>query len=54
MNGLSDKVEIIRGKVEEVKLPDGIEKVCPYVHFGSGDKESLVTPNDLRRRLFSS
>jgi len=27
VNGLSDKVEIIRGKVEEVKLPDGIEKV---------------------------
>jgi len=26
-NGLSDKVEIIRGKVEEVTLPDGIEKV---------------------------
>merc|ERR1719278_1056424 len=27
VNGLSDKVEIIRGKVEEVKLPDGIEQV---------------------------
>jgi len=26
-NNLSDKVEIIRGKVEEVTLPDGIEKV---------------------------
>merc|ERR1719278_813683 len=26
-NGLSDKVTIIRGKVEEVKLPDGIEQV---------------------------
>merc|ERR1719410_1857324 len=26
-NNLSDKVEIIRGKIEEVTLPDGIEKV---------------------------
>lgn len=26
-NDLSDKVEIIRGKVEEISLPDGIEKV---------------------------
>merc|ERR1719354_1507091 len=26
-NDLSDKVEIIRGKVEEIKLPEGIEKV---------------------------
>ena len=26
-NNLSDKVEIIRGKVEEITLPDGIEKV---------------------------
>merc|ERR1719232_1928775 len=26
-NNLSDKVEILRGKVEEVTLPDGIEKV---------------------------
>ena len=57
MNGLSDKVEIIRGKVEEVKLPDGIEQVCPHAHFGSGNKESLETPkndqSDVRRRLFS-
>jgi len=27
VNGLSDKIEIIRGKVEEISLPDGIEKV---------------------------
>merc|ERR1711910_228734 len=26
-NNLSDKVEILRGKVEEISLPDGIEKV---------------------------
>merc|ERR1719452_339209 len=26
-NGLADKVEIIRGKIEEITLPDGIEKV---------------------------
>merc|ERR1712110_694978 len=26
-NNLSDKIEILRGKVEEVTLPDGIEKV---------------------------
>lgn len=26
-NGLADKVEIIRGKIEEIALPDGIEKV---------------------------
>merc|ERR1719384_394250 len=25
-NNLSDKVEILRGKVEEISLPDGIEK----------------------------
>jgi len=27
VNGLSDKIEIIKGKVEEITLPDGIEKV---------------------------
>ena len=26
-NGLSDKIEIIRGKVEEISLPEGIDKV---------------------------
>jgi len=26
-NGLSDKIEIIRGKVEEISLPDGVEQV---------------------------
>merc|ERR1719319_1559150 len=26
-NGLSDKITIIRGKIEEITLPDGIEKV---------------------------
>ena len=26
-NGLSDKIEIIRGKVEEITLPEGIDKV---------------------------
>ena len=26
-NNLSDKIEILRGKVEEISLPDGIEKV---------------------------
>ena len=26
-NNLSDKIEILRGKVEEICLPDGIEKV---------------------------
>ena len=26
-NGLSDKVTIIRGKVEEIELPAGVEKV---------------------------
>ena len=26
-NGLSDKIDIIRGKVEEISLPEGIEKV---------------------------
>ena len=28
-NGLSDKIEIIRGKVEEISLPEGIDKVDP-------------------------
>merc|ERR1712142_1050680 len=27
VNGLSDKIEIIKGKVEEITLPEGIEKV---------------------------
>merc|ERR1719431_1936091 len=27
VNGLSDKIEIIKGKVEEITLPDGIDKV---------------------------
>merc|ERR1712154_690475 len=27
MGNLSDKVEILRGKVEEISLPEGIEKV---------------------------
>merc|ERR1712004_32548 len=26
-NGLSDKIEIIRGKVEEISLPEGIDKI---------------------------
>ena len=26
-NGLADKVTIIRGKVEEIELPAGVEKV---------------------------
>ena len=26
-NGLSDRIHIIRGKVEEITLPDGIDKV---------------------------
>merc|ERR1711990_1045037 len=26
-NGLSDKIEIIRGKVEEISLPEGVDKV---------------------------
>jgi hypothetical protein len=26
-NGLSDKIDIIRGKVEEISLPEGVDKV---------------------------
>jgi hypothetical protein len=31
-NGLSDKITLIKGKVEEVSLPEGIEKVHKF-HF---------------------
>ena len=31
-NGLSDKIEIIRGKVEEISLPEGIDKVPSNLH----------------------
>ena len=32
-NGLSDKIEIIRGKVEEISLPEGIDKVQSSLLF---------------------
>ena len=32
-NGLSDKIEIIRGKVEEISLPEGIDKVFYFYFF---------------------
>ena len=29
-NGLTSKIEIIRGKVEEISLPEGVDKVAGW------------------------
>ena len=32
-NGLTSKIEIIRGKVEEISLPEGVDKVGEWGLF---------------------
>lgn len=41
-NHMDDVISIIKGKVEEVELPEGIEKVCKTSFYEMVSKTSLI------------